>query len=57
MKCGQYWPSEEDTDEQFEEFIVYNQGVTENDDFTESVLVLHNINVGQCLLLFTVEIF
>uniref|UniRef100_A0A182Z375 Tyrosine-protein phosphatase non-receptor type 9 n=3 Tax=Biomphalaria glabrata TaxID=6526 RepID=A0A182Z375_BIOGL len=47
MKCGQYWPSEEDTDEQFEEFIVYNQGVTENDDFTESVLVLHNINTGE----------
>lgn len=46
MKCGQYWPSDEQADEQFEEFIVYNNGISENQDFTETQLMLHNTNVG-----------
>ncbi|KAH9520385.1 Tyrosine-protein phosphatase non-receptor type 9 [Bulinus truncatus] len=49
MKCGQYWPSDEETDEQFDEFIVYNQAITENDDFTETVLVLNNTNTGESI--------
>ncbi|CAL1535587.1 unnamed protein product [Lymnaea stagnalis] len=47
MKCGQYWPSEEQTDEQFEEFIVFNNGIIENDDYTETILMLHNTNTGE----------
>ncbi|CAG5136093.1 unnamed protein product [Candidula unifasciata] len=47
MKCGQYWPSDEQADEQFEEFIVYNNGISENQDFTETQLMLHNTNTGE----------
>ncbi|XP_005094848.1 tyrosine-protein phosphatase non-receptor type 9 isoform X2 [Aplysia californica] len=47
MKCGQYWPNEEEADEQFEEFIVYNNGMSQNKDFIETVLMLHNTNSGE----------
>ncbi|XP_059165119.1 tyrosine-protein phosphatase non-receptor type 9-like [Physella acuta] len=47
MKCGQYWPNDEQTDEQFEEFIVYNNGIIANENFTETILVLHNTNTGE----------
>ena len=47
MKCGQYWPLEEKSDEQFEEFIVYNNGVSLNDNFVETQLMMHNTNVSR----------
>ncbi|RUS84290.1 hypothetical protein EGW08_007934, partial [Elysia chlorotica] len=47
MKCGQYWPNEADSDEQFQEFIVYNNSIIEGKDFTESHLMLHNTNTGE----------
>ncbi|XP_046373644.1 tyrosine-protein phosphatase non-receptor type 9-like isoform X2 [Haliotis rufescens] len=47
MKCGQYWPNEEQTDEQFEEFIVYNNGISTRKDYTETKLLLHNTKTGE----------
>ncbi|GFR91429.1 tyrosine-protein phosphatase non-receptor type [Elysia marginata] len=47
MKCGQYWPNEANSDEQFEEFIVYNNSVSEGKDLTESCLMLHNTMTGE----------
>ncbi|GFO14717.1 tyrosine-protein phosphatase non-receptor type 9 [Plakobranchus ocellatus] len=46
-KCGQYWPNEVESDEQFEEFIVYNNSIAEGKDFTETHLMLHNTNTGE----------
>ncbi|XP_041362053.1 tyrosine-protein phosphatase non-receptor type 9-like [Gigantopelta aegis] len=47
MKCGQYWPNEEHTDEQFEEFIVYNNGINCQKEFTDTKLLLHNTKTGE----------
>ncbi|XP_076465976.1 tyrosine-protein phosphatase non-receptor type 9-like [Babylonia areolata] len=47
MKCGQYWPNEEHTDEQFEEFIVYNNSVQSVNSYNETKLILHNTNTGE----------
>lgn len=46
MKCGQYWPNEEHTDEQFEEFIVYNNSIQSYNNYSETKLILHNTNVS-----------
>ena len=47
MKCGQYWPNETNSDEHFEEFIVYNNSIVEGKDLTESHLMLHNTYVSE----------
>ncbi|KAK7495957.1 hypothetical protein BaRGS_00012658 [Batillaria attramentaria] len=47
MKCGQYWPNEEQSDEQFEEFIVYNNSIQEFNNYSETKLILHNTNTGE----------
>ena len=47
MKCGQYWPNEEETDEQFEEFVVNNTGVIQGEDYTETGLLVHNSVTGE----------
>ena len=46
MKCGQYWPNEEHTDEQFEEYIVYNNSIQTFKNYSETKLILHNTNVN-----------
>ncbi|XP_053405461.1 tyrosine-protein phosphatase non-receptor type 9-like [Mercenaria mercenaria] len=47
VKCGQYWPLEEDGEEQSDEFIVTNMGMEHNRDYTITSLSLHNTNTGQ----------
>ncbi|ESP00543.1 hypothetical protein LOTGIDRAFT_157817 [Lottia gigantea] len=47
MKCGQYWPNEETTNEQFEEFIVYNNTIKQFQDYIETKLILHNTKTGE----------
>lgn len=47
VKCGQYWPAEEDGEEQCDEFIVTNMGMEHNRDYTITNLSLHNTNTGQ----------
>ncbi|KAL5004309.1 hypothetical protein ScPMuIL_017765 [Solemya velum] len=46
-KCGQYWPMEEETEDQFEEFIVINTGIEQNTDYTITGLLLHNTKSGE----------
>ena len=46
MKCGQYWPMEEESEEQFDEFIVINTGIEQHQDYTVTGLFLHNTKVG-----------
>lgn len=45
MKCGQYWPMEEESEEQIEEFIVINTGIEQHHDYTVTGLFLHNTKV------------
>lgn len=42
VKCGQYWPIERDTEEQFDEYIVTNIGMEQNREYTITSLRLHN---------------
>lgn len=41
-KCGQYWPAEENTVQEYEDFDVYNSGVEYFPDYIVSNLVLTN---------------
>ncbi|KAK3096744.1 hypothetical protein FSP39_002853 [Pinctada imbricata] len=47
QKCGQYWPPEEDGEEQFDEFIVINTGMEQSQDYTITGLFLHNTKTGE----------
>ncbi|XP_063431850.1 tyrosine-protein phosphatase non-receptor type 9-like isoform X1 [Mytilus trossulus] len=47
MKCGQYWPMEEESEEQIEEFIVINTGIEQHHDYTVTGLFLHNTKSGE----------
>ncbi|GFS28933.1 tyrosine-protein phosphatase non-receptor type 9 [Trichonephila inaurata madagascariensis] len=42
IKCGQYWPAEENTVQEYEDFDVYNSGVEYFPDYIVSNLVLTN---------------
>ncbi|KAF8781645.1 Tyrosine-protein phosphatase non-receptor type 9 like protein [Argiope bruennichi] len=42
VKCGQYWPAEENTVQEYEDFDVYNSGVEYFADYIVSNLVLTN---------------
>ncbi|XP_013403670.1 tyrosine-protein phosphatase non-receptor type 9 isoform X1 [Lingula anatina] len=42
VKCGQYWPNEEDTYEQYGDLIVINTKIELNKDYTVSTLVIQN---------------
>ncbi|XP_064608455.1 tyrosine-protein phosphatase non-receptor type 9-like isoform X2 [Liolophura sinensis] len=42
MKCGQYWPNEEETDDQYSEFLVCNRAIEQYRDYTVTSLILHN---------------
>ena len=46
IKCGQYWPPEEDGEEQCDEFIVINTGMEQSQDYTITGLFLHNTKVA-----------
>lgn len=44
-KCGQYWPCEEEAENQFDEFIVINTGIEQHHDYIITGLFLHNTKV------------
>lgn len=45
VKCGQYWPEEENTSQEFGDFEVFNSGIECFADYTISNLVLTNKKV------------
>ncbi|XP_025076974.1 tyrosine-protein phosphatase non-receptor type 9-like [Pomacea canaliculata] len=47
VKCGQYWPNEQHTNEQFDEFVVYNNSVQSFKNYTETKLLLQNTSTGE----------
>ncbi len=46
LKCGQYWPADEESAEDYGDFIVVNKKVDKRKDYTISYLTLQNIKVG-----------
>ncbi|XP_064618737.1 tyrosine-protein phosphatase non-receptor type 9-like isoform X2 [Lineus longissimus] len=47
IKCGQYWPKEEETAEQYGDFVVINCGIEKTRDYTVTSLVLQNVGTGE----------
>ncbi|KAL8567111.1 hypothetical protein ACOMHN_033013 [Nucella lapillus] len=47
LKCGQYWPNEEQSEEQFQELTVSNKSVKSFDNYVETMLLLHNSKTGE----------
>ncbi|XP_074650156.1 tyrosine-protein phosphatase non-receptor type 9-like [Tubulanus polymorphus] len=47
LKCGQYWPAEEDSDEELGDFVVINVGIEKNTDFIVTNLVLQNTKTAE----------
>ena len=46
MKCGQYWPVEEESAEDYGQFVVINSGVELRKDYTITLLILQNSQVS-----------
>ena len=46
IKCGQYWPAEEDTTEQYDQFLVTNEMVEQSVDCTVTKLLLTDTMVS-----------
>lgn len=46
MKCGQYWPKDEDTRAEYGCFQVYNSGMEQHADYTITNLVLTDTRTG-----------
>lgn len=46
MKCGQYWPQDVEGIEQYENFVVINNGVETQENYIESILLLQNLEVA-----------
>ncbi len=42
LKCGQYWPLDEDAVEEYGDFIVINSGMTDYNDYVVTNLILQN---------------
>lgn len=47
VKCGQYWPAEEETAKEYGDFVVINSGTDCRKDYTISLLILQNSRTGQ----------
>lgn len=45
LKCGQYWPVEEDSEHNCDEFLIINTGIEQHQDYTVTGLLLHNTKV------------
>ena len=45
LKCGQYWPLYDQSVEEYGEFIVMNNGIHAETDYTVTSLILQNIKV------------
>ena len=45
LKCGQYWPMEEDGVEEYGDFIVINNGMDHRENYTLTSLILQNTKV------------
>ena len=46
MKCGQYWPNEEDGADNHGEFILHNRGIERLRDYIVTSLLLRNTIVS-----------
>jgi tyrosine-protein phosphatase non-receptor type 9 len=46
LKCGQYWPLEEETAEDHGDFIIINNGVDTRKDYTVTSLILQNVKTS-----------
>ncbi|OWF43100.1 tyrosine-protein phosphatase non-receptor type 9-like [Mizuhopecten yessoensis] len=47
LKCGQYWPVEEDAEETCDEFLIINTGTEQHQDYTVTGLFLHNTKTDE----------
>ncbi len=45
LKCGQYWPAEEETAEDYGDFIVINNKVDKKKDYIVTHLLIQNVKV------------
>jgi tyrosine-protein phosphatase non-receptor type 9 len=45
IKCGQYWPADDESIEQYGNFAVVNNGLTIHDDYCVTSLLLQNLEV------------
>ena len=45
IKCGQYWPADEEPFEQCGNFAIFNSGVDVRDDYCVTSLLLQNLEV------------
>lgn len=57
MKCGQYWPQDVEGIEQYENFVVINNGVETQENYIESILLLQNLEVAWQVYLLIVFFF
>ncbi|XP_076334726.1 tyrosine-protein phosphatase non-receptor type 9-like [Tachypleus tridentatus] len=48
LKCGQYWPKEEETSEDYGPFRVHNNGIDQYQDYTVTSLVITHTRTGLC---------
>jgi tyrosine-protein phosphatase non-receptor type 9 len=50
IKCGQYWPADDESIEQYGNFAVVNSGLDIQDDYCVTSLLLQNleVNIGAC---------
>lgn len=46
-KCGQYWPLEEETSDEYGQFQIFNNAVEQHKDWTISSLVVSNTHTGE----------
>ena len=49
VKCGQYWPADEEGIEQYGSFAVINSGVEVDDHYSVTSLLLQNLEVCRVL--------
>ncbi|XP_060063744.1 tyrosine-protein phosphatase non-receptor type 9-like [Ylistrum balloti] len=47
LKCGQYWPVEEDAEDTCDEFLIINTGTEQHQDYTVTGLFLHNTKTDE----------
>ena len=45
VKCGQYWPLDEEGEVQIEEFIIINTAIEQNREYSITGLLVHNTQV------------
>ncbi len=50
LKCGQYWPMEEETAEDYGDYVIINNGIDRRKDYIVTSLILQNTKVGNILI-------